>query len=167
MPRFSVDARLPSPPIITCNEPLPLRILIKKLNDSNEIVTLQLLQIELISYTHVRAQDLTRTESGSWVITTRSNIGLPLGNSNDRAGKEWKLDAEMWNRIPLPSSVLPSFETCNLSRTYELEIRIGLAHGPVGSKVLLLILSNFISPQVIYLFVYLYFIPPTPWGTHN
>ncbi|EGE00151.1 hypothetical protein TESG_07472 [Trichophyton tonsurans CBS 112818] len=148
LPRFSVDARLPSPPIITCNEPLPLRILIKKLNDSSEIVTLQLLQIELISYTHVRAQDLTRTESGSWVITTRSNIGLPLGSSNDRAGKEWKLDAEMWNHIPLPSSILPSFETCNLSRTYELEIRVGLAHGPVGSKKGLIVLPLRMAVQV-------------------
>ncbi|EZG08581.1 hypothetical protein H106_02250 [Trichophyton rubrum CBS 735.88] len=148
LPRFSVDARLPSPPIITCNEPLPLRILIKKLNNSSEIVTLQLLQIELISYTHVRAQDLTRSESGSWVITTRSNIGLPLGNSNDRAGKEWKLDTEMWNRIPLPSSVLPSFETCNLSRTYELEIRIGLAHGPVGLKKGLIVLPLRMAVQV-------------------
>ncbi|KAM5465459.1 hypothetical protein MferCBS49748_004915 [Microsporum ferrugineum] len=147
-PRFSVDARLPSPPILTCNEPLPLRILIKKLNDSNETVHLQLLQLELISYTHVRAQDLTRTESGSWVIVTRSNIGMPLGNGSERAGKEWKMDAEMWNRIPLPNSVSPSFETCNLSRAYELEIRVGLAYGPVGSKQDLIVLPLRMAVQV-------------------
>ncbi|KAF3484163.1 uncharacterized protein GIQ15_03487 [Arthroderma uncinatum] len=148
LPRFSVDARLPSPPILTCNEPIPLRILIKKLNDSTDTVHFQLLQLELISYTHVRAQDLSRSESGSWVINTRSNIGMPLGNGSERAGKEWKVDAEMWNRIPLPSSVPPSFETCNLSRTYELEIRVGLAHGPTGSKQELVVLPLRMAVQV-------------------
>ncbi|KAK2872052.1 hypothetical protein FQN49_002600 [Arthroderma sp. PD_2] len=148
LPRFSVDARLPSPPILTCNEPLPLRILIKKLNDSSETVHLQALQLELISYTQVRAQDLNRSESGSWVIATRSNIGMPLGDGSERAGKEWKMDAGMWNRIPLPDSVSPSFETCNLSRSYELEIRVGLAHGPAGSKQDLVVLPLRMAVQV-------------------
>ncbi|PGG98487.1 hypothetical protein AJ79_08859 [Helicocarpus griseus UAMH5409] len=128
-PRFSVDARLPSPAIITCNEPLPLRILIKKLNESSDALFLQMLQVELIAYTHIRAHDLTRSESGSWVIVSQSNMNIPLGDGSAPAGKEWALDSSLWDRVPLPSSVAPSFDTCNVSRTYDLDVRVGLTHG--------------------------------------
>ncbi|QSS61975.1 arrestin [Histoplasma capsulatum] len=131
-PRFSVDARLPSPPIITCNEPLPLRILVKKLNESPDTIFLQMLQVELIAYTHIRAHDLARSESGSWVIVSHSNMNMPLGDGSAPAGKEWKIDSSMWDRIPLPTSVAPSFDTCNISRTYDLDIRVGLTHGSSG-----------------------------------
>ena len=134
-PRYSVDVRLPSPPILTCNEHVPLRILITKQNDNFEMVSVQVLQIELIGYTHIRAHDLNRTESGSWVILSRSNMSLPLGNGSEPVGHEWKLDASMWNNLPLPDSVAPSFETCNLSRNYELEVRVGLSHGLPSGKV--------------------------------
>ncbi|KAL1958833.1 hypothetical protein VTO42DRAFT_3670 [Malbranchea cinnamomea] len=131
-PRFSVDVRLPSPAILTCNEPVPLRILITKLNESSEPVSVQVLQIELIGYTHIRAHDFRRTESGNWVILSRSNMGLHLRNESKPVGYEWKLDQNMWNSLPLPNSVAPSFDTCNISRTYELEVRVGLSHGSLA-----------------------------------
>jgi hypothetical protein len=130
--RVSADARLPNPSILTCNEPIPLRLLVRKVSESFETIFLQMLQIELISYTHVVAHDLRRTEGGSWVLLSRSNMSIPLGRGGDPAGTEWTLDPSVWNRIPLPSSVAPSFETCNISRNYELEVRIGLSHGSIG-----------------------------------
>jgi hypothetical protein len=128
-PSFQVDARLPNPTIITCNERLPLRILVQKLSESTVTVFLSMLQIELIGYTHVRAHDLTRSESRSWVIMSQSNMNIPLGEPTDPVGKEWKVPSRYWENIPLPNTVAPSFETCNLSRTYELEVRVGLSHG--------------------------------------
>lgn len=128
-PRVSVDARLPHPSILTCNEPIPLRLLVKKLTDGPDIIFLQMLQVELISYTKILAHDLTRTESGSWVIMSHSNMNIPLGRPDDPIGTDWTIDSNMWNRVPLPNSVAPSFETCNIERYYELEIRVGLTHG--------------------------------------
>lgn len=130
-PHFSVDARLPNPPIITCNEPLPLRIIVKKLNDSPEILYLQSLHIELLGYTNIRAHDFTHTECESWVIVTKSNMKIPLGLSGSRSQskQEWKIDPQLWNNIPLPNSVAPSFETCNISRTYQLDVRTGYSYG--------------------------------------
>lgn len=132
-PKFSVDVRLPSPAIITCHQPLPLRVLIKKLTEFPETLYLQLFQIELVGYTNVRAHDLTRRESSSWVMTSRSNMNIPLGSANDPVGKEWKVDPRMWQHIPLPNTVAPSFETCNISRTYELEVRVGISRGANGT----------------------------------
>lgn len=143
-PRVSVDARLPNPSILTCNEPVPLRILVKKLQESPELIFLQMLQIELIAYTQVRAHDLMQTETSNWVILSRSNMAVPLGRASDAVGTEWAVNPGLWNRIPLPSSVAPSFETCNISRAYELEIRVGLSYGSIGNiKVCSPALSGF------------------------
>ncbi|KAH1758096.1 hypothetical protein KXX09_002832 [Aspergillus fumigatus] len=148
--RVSADARLPNPSILTCNEPIPLRLLVRKVSESFETIFLQMLQIELISYTHVLAHDLRRTEGGSWVLLSRSNMSIPLGRGGDPAGTEWTLDPSMWNRIPLPSSVAPSFETCNISRTYELEVRIGLSHGSIGDMKPQLIVLPLRMPVKVY-----------------
>ncbi|WEW59851.1 hypothetical protein PRK78_005332 [Emydomyces testavorans] len=148
-PKFSVDIRLPSPAIITCNEPLPLRVLIRKLVEFPETLYLQLFQIELIGYTRIRAHDLTRRDSSSWVIVSRSNMNIPLGSANDPVGKEWKIDSRMWNQIPLPNSVAPSFDTCNISRSYDLEVRVGISRGSHGTiKADLIVLPLRIAVQV-------------------
>lgn len=132
-PAFQVDARLPSPAIVTCNEPLPLRILVEKLNDSSASVFLSMFQIELFGYTQIRAHDLERVESTSWLLTSQANMNMPLGNPVDKSRKEWKLPSRLWEGLPIPNTVAPSFETCNLARSYELEVRVGLAHGMSGS----------------------------------
>ncbi|THC98735.1 hypothetical protein EYZ11_001798 [Aspergillus tanneri] len=149
-PRVSADIRLPNPSILTCNEPIPLRVLVNKVSESFETIFLQMLQIELIGYTHILAHDLRRTESGSWVIISRSNMAIPLGRGGDPAGTEWTIDPNMWNRVPLPSSVAPSFETCNISRSYELEVRVGLTHGSVGNMRPQLIVLPLRMPVKVY-----------------
>ncbi|QKX55031.1 uncharacterized protein TRUGW13939_02122 [Talaromyces rugulosus] len=134
-PRVSVDARLPNPPILTCNEPIPLRLLVTKQSPNPAMVYLQLIQIELISYTRIRAHDLARTEALSTLILSRSNMNIAIGRGTDPVGKEWKIDPSMWNQLPIPPVVAPSFETCNISRNYELEVRVGLTHGSVGNMM--------------------------------
>lgn len=132
-PRISADARLPNPSILTCNEPVPLRVLVKKMSDTSETIFLQTLQIELICYTSIVAHGFSQKETGSWVIVSQSNMGVVLGKGSDPSGTEWPVDARMWSRLPLPSSVAPSFETCNISRYYELEVRLGLSYGSIGN----------------------------------
>lgn len=128
-PRFSIDARLPNPAIITCNEDLPLRIIVKQLSERDRPVYLQSLQIELIGYTSVRAHEVHRKESSSWVLVTAANMGISIGSPNDAVGTETEINKEYWFGKPLPNTVAPSFITCNLKREYELEIRVGLGYG--------------------------------------
>ena len=56
-------------------------------------------------------------------------MNMPLGNPNDKETMEWKIPSHFWDSIPLPNTVAPTFETCNLSRKYELVVKIGLTHG--------------------------------------
>lgn len=149
-PRVSADIRLPNPSILTCNEPIPLRIIVSKSSESYETIFLQTLQIELIGYTNILAHDLRRSENNTWVIFSRSNMAIPLGRGGDPVGTEWTLDASMWSHIPLPSSVAPNFETCNVSRAYELEVRVGLSHGTVGNMKPQLIVLPLRMPVKVY-----------------
>jgi len=128
-PRFTVDARLPNPAILTCNQDIPLRILVKNLSERTKNVYLQMLQIELIGYTKVRAHEVHRTESNSWIVNSMSNMAIPLGAPTDPVGTEVAINPEYWSDKPLPNTVAPSFETCNISRSYELEVRVGLGYG--------------------------------------
>ncbi len=62
MPRGEVDARLPSPAILTCNKPVPLRLVMQKYNEAKKQVYLLFFQMNLIGFTEVRALDVKRSE---------------------------------------------------------------------------------------------------------
>ena len=56
---------------------------------------------------------------------------MPLGIST-QSEKGIEVDKTLWSQIPLPNTVAPSFETCNLSRYYELKVKVGLGYGQDG-----------------------------------
>lgn len=128
-PSFSVDARLPNPAIITCNQDIPLRIIIQQQSPRALPVYLQSLQVELIGYTYVRAHEVQRRESNSWVICSKANMGVPIGSPDDPVGTETEIDSQHWTAHPLPKAVAPSFIACNIRREYELDVRVGLGYG--------------------------------------
>lgn len=128
-PRITMDARLPNPAILTCNQDVPLRLLMRNVNERSKNIYLQTLQIQLIGYTKVRAHEVARTESNSWVLCTFSNMAIPLGSPSDAIDTEIPINPEYWSGKPIPNTVPPTFTTCNLSRYYELEVRVGIGYG--------------------------------------
>jgi hypothetical protein len=124
-----VEARLPVHTIITCNEPLPLRLLVTKLNETSVKIYLSTLQIELIARTHVRAHGLARVDTTNSILTSKSNMTVPIGSAKDEAHVAMVVPSWLWENILVPDTVPPSFNTCNLSRKYELDITVGLTHG--------------------------------------
>ena len=116
-PHVSIDARLPEPAILTCNSTIPVRILVKKHNDFSGSLYLQSLQIILVAQTKVRAHEVFRTETTSWMIVSKSNMGVEIGRSEDAIGTETELDSGLWREQGIPNTVAPSFETCNISRS--------------------------------------------------
>ncbi|KAL0942178.1 arrestin [Colletotrichum truncatum] len=130
-PSIELSARLPHPSILTCNQPLPLRLIAKKLIPSHEQVYLTSIQIELIGKTHVRCHDLFNTEVSRWVVVTQTGLSTPLLDepTSDDLTHESVIPDELWRNIPLPNTVAPSFVACNLQRHYELDIQLGLCWG--------------------------------------
>lgn len=131
-PSVLVDARLPSPSILFCRKPIPLRIIVKKQNESPEYLFLVGLQVDLIGKTQVRAQDVVRDELSTFPILALHGLTRPIGDPTEKVGTETLIDDTLWDRIPLPLTVTPSFHTCNLTRTYELDVRVILGYGVPG-----------------------------------
>lgn len=134
-PSVEISARLPHPAILTCNKPIPLRLLAKKLVETSAECYLVSLQIDLVGSTIVRCQDLVNTETTRWVVASRHGLAIPLQKGpGDAVGTETEVNNVLWNNSPLPNTVMPSFITCNLKRTYSLELKLGVSWGkPPGA----------------------------------
>lgn len=129
-PAVEISARLPHPPILTCNQPIPLRLIAKKIADTRAECYLVSLQIDLVGSTMVRCQDLVNMEPSRWVVVSRSGLAIPLQNGpNALVGVETEINSVLWINKPLPNTVMPSFVTCNLKRSYALELKIGVSWG--------------------------------------
>lgn len=130
-PSVAVEGRLPNPAIIFCNEPVPLRIILSRLNESDATVFLQSLHIELVGYTAIRAHELRRSEASAWIIMSSSDMRMPIDRpaGGGSGNTVFEFDSKLWNSRPLPNTVTPTFNTCNLTRTYFLDIKVGLSWG--------------------------------------
>lgn len=136
-PSIEISARLPHPSILTCNKPVPLRLLARKLVASTAQCYLVSIQIDLVGSTLIRAQDFANTEFTRWVVASHHGLAVPLQRGPDDAvDTETEISTALWSGKPLPNTVMPSFVTCNLKRTYALEIKLGVSWGkPPGSTV--------------------------------
>lgn len=133
-PSIEMSARLPHPSILTCNKPIPLRLIAKKLSPASAEIFLVSMQIDLIGTTHVRCDDLANKETSRWVVMSRHGLSISVSQPSDAIGNEFVVPDTLWRSIALPNTVMPSFATCNLKRTYELEVKLGLSHGPPSSN---------------------------------
>ncbi len=82
--------------------------------------------MNLIGLIEVRALDVKHSEYSFWVIMRADRLAIPIGSPGDGHGTETVVDPRLWNHVPLPNTVTPSFRICNLMRSYELDIRVGL-----------------------------------------
>ncbi|KAH6655608.1 hypothetical protein BKA67DRAFT_561242 [Truncatella angustata] len=128
-PSFEVSARLPHPSILTCNQPIPLRLVAKKLVESQEQVYLTAVEVALIGFTNIRVFGVDHTEVTRWMVCTANNLSIPVGKADDVVDTETVLPDQFWAHGQLPNTVAPSFTACNLSRRYEVELRVGLSWG--------------------------------------
>lgn len=128
-PSVEISARLPHPSVLTCNQPVPLRLVAKKLVDSSEQIYLTSFQMDLIGVTEIRSHGLFHQKANRWVVVAYTDLSIPICAPGDEVGKEVVLPDELWRSKPLPNTVAPSFNTCNLSRKYEIELRLGVSWG--------------------------------------
>ncbi|KAI5855569.1 hypothetical protein GGS23DRAFT_589617 [Durotheca rogersii] len=145
-PSVEMSARIPFPSILTCNGPLPLRLIARKLVPTREVVYLTSLEISLIGYTQVRVHDLQHTERTTWVLLSAplNTFTIALGSPDDPVDTEFEVPSNLWRDRRLPNTVAPSFRTCNLARRYEIEVLLTLSWRDSAS---LLVGSNIGSPR--------------------
>lgn len=154
-PKGELEARLPQPSILMCNQPIPLRLILRKLNSSPDFLVIVSCTVHILVKLKVRVNEVVKFVNSSWVLANLNGLSVQIGSPNDREGTECIIDNFLWNSLLLPSTVSPSFQTCNLSRNYELEVRIELGYGIGGEfQESNLATLNFLSltsqqPQII------------------
>jgi hypothetical protein len=124
--RFAIEARLPSPPILVPNDPVPLRLLLTKLDPFKEVIVMRSLQLTLLGTTKITAHELVKEEFTNWLLLSVASLNVPFGQVNSPANMPLEVDPSLWRDICLPDTVPPTFTTCNISRSYQLKIEIGL-----------------------------------------
>ncbi|KAL7914604.1 hypothetical protein GGI35DRAFT_152258 [Trichoderma velutinum] len=148
-PSVEISARVPHPSVLTCNKPVPLRLVAKKLVASSEQIYLISFQMDLIGVTEIRAHGLFNQKVNRWVVASFTDLQIPICAPGDEVGKEVTLPDELWRNRPLPNTVAPSFNTCNLTRRYEIELKLGVCWG--DPKAGSMTRDPFSQPQTIYL----------------
>ncbi|OAQ99090.1 hypothetical protein LLEC1_02562 [Akanthomyces lecanii] len=129
-----LSARLPHPLVLTCNRPVPLRLIAKKLVNNQQQVYLASFQMDLIGTTTLSAHGQTLQKSNRWIIASNPQLEVPLITPTGEVGSEIVVSDEHWSQKPLPNTVAPSFTACNISRRYEVQILTTLRLGKKNSK---------------------------------
>jgi hypothetical protein len=150
-PGVELSARLPHPPILTCLQPVPLRLISKKLTNNPDDVYLISFQMELIGSTEIRCHNLFNKKVNRWVIASDTNLAIPITSAGDEVGKELLVPDDVWKNIQLPNTIAPSFDSCNISRKYELEIKLGVSWGKPAAKGGMFSKESGLQAQTIYL----------------
>ncbi|KAI1439246.1 hypothetical protein GGR50DRAFT_10250 [Xylaria sp. CBS 124048] len=132
LPVIEMSARLPFPSILTCNEPIPLRLISRKVAPAKEQVYLTALEVALVGFTHVRVAHLEKVERTRWIVVSALNLSVALGSPSDPVDAEFEVPNTLWATQRLPNTIAPSFRTCNLARRYELELKLSLSWGLAG-----------------------------------
>jgi hypothetical protein len=110
-------------------------LIVKKTAESQDHVFITAMSADLVGRTFVRAQDVVREEVMAFPIFATQNIKYKVSEPTDKVGHEHVLDGIagiQWDRVPLPPTVTPSFVTCNITRKYDLEIKLTLGYGAPG-----------------------------------
>jgi Arrestin (or S-antigen), N-terminal domain len=149
LPKGEAEARLLGPGVLTCNEPIPLQLMVKNLNDSPQQLFITSFELHLIGTTIIRAVEVVHAETTSWAIITSKSLAIPVGNPLNATRTGRVVDKKLWDSMPLPSSVVPSFYTCNIRRQYELEVQLGLGYGTPGN-ILVITLKHLLNTKLTY-----------------
>jgi hypothetical protein len=83
----------------------------------------------LIETTQIQVHGSVRAASHCWMVQTVVNLKQELCFHNEPAGTTIEVPKAMWASHPVPLALSPSFETCNIKRSYQLVLRLGFQNG--------------------------------------
>ncbi|RDW59308.1 uncharacterized protein DSM5745_11003 [Aspergillus mulundensis] len=144
-----VQAKLLNGPFLVTGQPIPLSVDVLNMNLESSTgtdprqahvpvpipITLHDFQTMLIETTETRARGAVDSQTRFWVVQTMANLRHPFVAAAGNGGAGWNgasalmLDRSLWAQYCISSSLTPTFETCNISRSYKLEVRLGIGFG--------------------------------------
>ncbi|KAL4921176.1 hypothetical protein BDW62DRAFT_175087 [Aspergillus aurantiobrunneus] len=141
---LTVNAKLHNGSILSLGQPIPLAVEITSSNTNTNRttttnITLHDFQSMLLETTKLRAPGAVHSSTRSWVVQTMANLRHPFvrdtSHHEHSSVTVYKLDNSLWSRHYVPLSLAPTFETCNIARAYELEVRLGIGIGGCATRI--------------------------------
>lgn len=127
---YEIEAELVNGPFLLLGHPIALEVKIMNMNDGQAAISLRDFQTLLLEMTEIRARGSMQSHTRPWIIQTMTNLCQPLvAEDRPTFGSVLRLDDRLWSRHRVPIHLTPTFETCNLSRSYKLEVRLGIDFG--------------------------------------
>lgn len=122
----TLEATLTNPASVKPSRPIPLILVLKRSADCMEAIQVESFEVRLKMTTSINnSNELRRMNKHEPVIYSKSELRLLLPRGvNELVIKPFDFDAA--GGICLPSGIIPSFRTCNISRTYGLIIRLAI-----------------------------------------
>jgi hypothetical protein len=136
-----VSAKLLNGPFLFLGQPIPLAVEVTDTNQSSNDISLLDFQSMLFETTEVRARGAAESVTRPWMVQTIANLRQLFVPEFRNDETVCVVNNNLWSRHNVPLFLTPTFETCNISRRYKLEIRLGIGFGEnnVSSRLLLLI----------------------------
>ncbi|KAL4931097.1 uncharacterized protein BDV17DRAFT_20607 [Aspergillus undulatus] len=100
---------------------------------SNTTLTLYDFQSMILETTEIQARGAVERLTRSWVVQTVANLQQSFTPSDER--NRSSVDDSLWRPWRVPLFLTPTFETCNISRDYKLEIRLGIGLGGNNMRI--------------------------------
>ncbi|KAL4917871.1 hypothetical protein BDW62DRAFT_182986 [Aspergillus aurantiobrunneus] len=135
-----VAAKLLNGPFLFLGQPIPLALEITNTTQTNSDIYLHGFQSRLFETTEVRirgaAESLTRSCPVQTMVNLRQLFVPELRNDKRSDELVVSLRNKLWNQYCVPLFLTPTFETCNISRSYKLEIRLRIGFGGNDIRIL-------------------------------
>ncbi|KAJ5741311.1 hypothetical protein N7533_010720 [Penicillium manginii] len=95
-------------------------------------------QVMLIQKTMIRVGAQSQVQHLFRTLRTVSNLNLEICLAEMPLNNAMTLSDDSWGPLSLPTDITPTFETCNINRTYKLEVRLGFKGGPKKTQTRIL-----------------------------
>ncbi|KAJ5106359.1 hypothetical protein N7456_003034 [Penicillium angulare] len=90
----------------------------------------------VIETTQIRVGDETEHIQRCWIVQTVANMSKNLAQGDEPLGSTVQVPSSIWSTHAVPSKITPTFEICNIKRTYQLEVRLGFDVGYFKVRIL-------------------------------
>lgn len=131
---YEVTIELLNGPFLSLGQPIPLAVQAQGMDGStsssnNTALYLYDFQSMIFETTEVRARGAVERLTRSWIVQTMANLQHLFTFTPGDERNRGSVDDSLWRPWCVPLFLTPTFETCNVSRDYKLEIRLGIGLG--------------------------------------
>ncbi|KAJ5995210.1 hypothetical protein N7481_002187 [Penicillium waksmanii] len=138
-PAYGVAIELGRGGHLALGQRVPIKVHVTQADPtSQDVLILNDYQVMLIEKTVTRVGAQSQVQQLFRTLRTLSNLNLGICLAEMPVNNAMTLSDDSWGPLSLPTDITPTFETCNINRTYKLEVRLGFKGGPKKTQTRIL-----------------------------